>query len=136
MSMGTPTVHRVMRSRWLLPAVLVLIGLVYLGAEWAGGRRQLGFEMLGVMVVAAVALLIARRNETVRGLTTADGRDERFASMDLQATAISGTITICAVLVGFVVDVARGGDGGPYLLLGVIAGLSYIAAVVVLRFRG
>ena len=135
MSMGTTTVHRAMRSRWLLPAVLVLVGAIYLAAAWAGGRRQLGLEMLGVMVVAAVALLIARRNETVRGLTTAESRDERFAHIDLQATAISGTITICAVIVGFIVDLARGGDGGPYVLLGTVAGLSYIVAVMVLRFR-
>jgi len=135
MSTGTPTVHRVMRSRWLLPAVLVVAGLVYLGAAWAGGKRQLGLEMLGVMVLAAVALLLARRNETVRGFTTADARDERFAHLDLLATAISGTFTICAVIVGFIVDIARGGNGGPYVLLAVIAGVSYIAALVVLRFR-
>jgi hypothetical protein len=43
---------------------------------------------------------------------------------------------ILTIIVAFIVDLARGGDGMPYAWLGAIAGLSYIAAVIVLRVRG
>ena len=43
---------------------------------------------------------------------------------------------ITAIIVAFVVEVARGHDGNPYAWLGAVAGLAYLAAVAVLRMRG
>ena len=41
-----------------------------------------------------------------------------------------------AVIVAFLVEVARGHDGMQYAWLGAVAGLAYLTAIVVLRFRG
>ena len=87
------------------------------------------------MVAFGAAVLLGGRSETVRGLR-GDGRDERFAMLDLQATAMAGMALILAVIVAFIVEVARGRSGEPYDWLGAIAGLAYIAAVIVLRVRG
>jgi hypothetical protein len=65
-----------------------------------------------------------------------DRRDERISGIDLRATAFSATAMIGTVLVGFLVDVARGNDGWPYYLIGAIGGLAYLAAVVYYRVRG
>jgi hypothetical protein len=35
----------------------------------------------------------------------------------------------------FLVDIAGGGDGNPYPLLGAVAGVTYIACVATLRAR-
>jgi len=43
---------------------------------------------------------------------------------------------ITAIIVAFVVELARGNSGSPYGWLGAIAGLAYIVAIVVLRLRG
>ena len=43
---------------------------------------------------------------------------------------------ITAIIVAFVVEVARGHDGSPYAWLGAIGGLAYLVAIVVLRLRG
>ena len=43
---------------------------------------------------------------------------------------------ITAIIVAFVVELARGHDGNPYGWLGAIAGLSYLVAVIVFRIRG
>ena len=80
-------------------------------------------------------MLLGGRSETVRGLR-GDGRDERFAMLDLRATAIAGLALIIAVIVAFSSTVARGHSGEPYDWLGAIGGLAYIAAVIVLRVRG
>jgi hypothetical protein len=42
---------------------------------------------------------------------------------------------ITAMIVAFVVEIARGQDGMPYSWLGAIGGLAYLVAVVVLRMR-
>ncbi len=71
----------------------------------------------------------------MRGLR-GDGRDERFALIDLRATALAGTVTIVAILVAWIVELAAGRDGDPYTWLASVAGLAYILAVALLRWRG
>ena len=78
--------------------------------------------------------LAGGRSETVRGLR-GDGRDERFAMIDLKATAAAGFALVLAVIVAFLVSVAQGHNGAPYSWLGAIAGLSYVIAVATLRLR-
>jgi presenilin-like A22 family membrane protease len=72
----------------------------------------------------------------MRRLEMADARDERFAQIDLRATAATGLVLIVAVVVAFLVEIARGHDGNPYMWLGAIAGLTYALSVAVLRWRG
>jgi hypothetical protein len=87
------------------------------------------------MVAFGLFVAVAGRSETIRGLR-GDGRDERFAQIDLHATAITGLVLITAVIVAFLVEVARGHSGAPFTWLGALAGLTYILAVVYLRWRG
>lgn len=135
MSMTTGGRRDVMHSKWTIPAFSVVMGLVLLGANIVGHQLVLGIWSLGIMLVFGAAVLLGGRSETVRGLR-GDGRDERFALLDLQATALTGLALIVAVIVAFIVEVARGHSGEPYDWLGAIAGLAYIAAVIVLRVRG
>jgi hypothetical protein len=118
----------------LTPLVSVAIGLVYLGAGWIGGNHSFGVFGLALMIATAVLFVVlARYSETVAGLL--DRRDERINALDASASVIAGTAVFVAVIVGFVVDVARGGDGSPYSMLGAIGGVVYVVALVVLRFR-
>jgi hypothetical protein len=45
-------------------------------------------------------------------------------------------VIITAVIVGFVVEMAKGRDGNPFTWLGALGGLAYLAAIVVMRLRG
>ena len=120
--------------RWVIPGVAVLCGLVYLVAGWIGGDRGFGLQGFGIMLALAVAFLVlSRKSETVAGLL--DRRDERINGIDKDATVFSGMTLICAVLIGFVVEIARGQDGMPYAALGAIAGVAYVLAFVVQRIR-
>jgi hypothetical protein len=49
--------------------------------------------------------------------------------------AFGGTVLASAVIVAFVWEIAHGRSGEPYAPLGAIAGVSYLAAVVWLRWR-
>jgi hypothetical protein len=122
------------RWRWGTPLVAVAIGIAYLIVGLIGGDREFGLGGLVLMVGVAVAALVASRfSETVKGLL--DRRDERINHIDTQATLFAGMVLIAAVLVGFFVEIARGQDGAPYSLLGAIGGVSYVVALIVLRFR-
>jgi hypothetical protein len=90
---------------------------------------------LGVMGVLGAILLLGGRSGTIRGLR-GDGRDERFARIDLLATAIAGNVLIGLVIAMFLWEWAHGRDGTPYVQLGAVSGVAYLLAVGFLRWRG
>ena len=123
------------RSKWFLPAFSLVLGLVMLAVSWLGGSLGQGVISLAVLAAFGLVILLAGRSETVRGLR-GDGRDERFAQIDLQATALSGLAVIVALIVAWLVATARGQSGSPYGWLLAIAGLTYLLAVAWFRWRG
>ena len=123
-----------LRSRWTLPGVCFVIGLGYLFSQGIGGDWVGGAISLGIMLGLGLVFLLGSRRDLIRQLR-ADTQDERGAAIDLRATAFAGVVVISAVIVGFMVDLARGGDGSPYTWMGVIGGVSYFAALLVLRRR-
>ena len=125
---------QITRTKWFLPLFAVALGLVLLAAQWVGGNPGEGAFSLGIMSAFGAFILLGGRSETVRGLR-GDGRDERFKQMDVVATAIAGIVVITAIIVGFVVEMARGHDGNPYTWLGAVAGIAYLIAIVALRIR-
>ena len=125
----------VTRSRWFLPVFSTGMGVVALAAAWAGGQLAIGVIAVAIMAGFGLLVLLAGRSETVRGLR-GDGRDERFALIDLRATAAVGLVLISILIVCWLTAIARGHSGSPYDLLCAIGGLTYLLAVVVLRWRG
>jgi hypothetical protein len=124
-----------MRSKWFMPAFCLGLGVVVLLASWLGGHPGAGAVSLGLMAaLGLVFLLAAGRSETIRGLTT--DRDERFAQIDLRATALAGLVMIVSVIVAWLVELARGHEGSPYTWLAAVGGLTYLLAVVFFRWRG
>ena len=123
-----------LRSKWFLPLFSVFLGGLIFAAQAIGGDPGGGAVSFGILALFGLALLLGGRSETIRGLR-GDGRDERFAKMDLHATAIAGTAVITAIIIAFLVEIAQGKDGMPYAWLGAIGGLTYVAAIVVFRLR-
>lgn len=123
------------RSKWFLPAFALGLGIVMLAAMWIGGDPSSGLFSLAVLCAFGALILLGGRSETIRGLR-GDGRDERFRQIDVAASAIAGLAVITAIIVAFVVEVARGHEGTPYSWLGAIGGVAYLIAIAVLRLRG
>lgn len=135
--METRTTRRgpaALRSRWTLPVVSLVLGAAILAAQAAGGDLGGGLVSFAIMVALGVLFLAGGRWDAVRQLR-ADTRDERGARIDLHATAFAGMVVIAAVIVGFLIELARGGDGSPYAQIGALGGVAYIAALIVLRRR-
>ena len=110
------TVHRVFRSRWWMPAFSVSLGVATL------------------MTALGAVFLFGGRSETISGLG-GPGRDERWESIDMRATAATGLLLITVVIGAWLWEIAQGHDGSPYSQLGAVAGIGYILAVAVLRRR-
>jgi hypothetical protein len=124
----------VFTTRWFMPVFAIALGAALGGAEWIGGDREIGLTTMALFVAIAALLVLGGRSETIRALR-GDGRDERWAHIDLAATALSGIVVITAIIVACGWEWAHGRDGSPFVQLGAIAGLTYIAGLVILRAR-
>jgi cobalamin synthase len=123
------------RSKWFLPLFSLVLGLVVLAVSWLGGNLGEGVISFAILAVFGLFVLVTGRSETIRGLR-GDGRDERFAQIDLQATAVAGLTLIVALIVAWLVATARGQSGSPYDWLLATGGLAYVLAVAWFRWRG
>jgi hypothetical protein len=128
------TSRRVCSTRWFLPAFSIFLGACVGGAQWKGGDLQTGLTSLGLFVAIAAVLALGGRSETIR-MIRGDGRDERWARIDLTATAFSGFTVIMAIIGACAWEWAHGRNGSPFVQLGAIAGLAYIVGLVILGRR-
>jgi hypothetical protein len=121
------------RSRWSLPLRLLALGAAMFGAFAIGDKPGDGVFAFGVMAALAAVFLFGGRSETLRGL--GPGRDERWAAIDLKASAFAGLVLITAVIGAFLYEIANGDDGSPYAALGAISGVAYLVGAAVLHRR-
>jgi hypothetical protein len=126
---------QITRSKWFLPLFAVALGAIVFVAQWVGGNPHSGLVSFAILAAAGVLILLGGRSETIRGLR-GDGSDERFRRIDIHATALAGLAVITAIIIAFLVELARGHNGSPYSWLGAIGGLTYIAAIIIFRIRG
>ncbi len=133
MSMTEQQQHKTL-NRWAIPGVAILAGLGYLVAGLAGddtGFAVFGFALM--VITAGLFWVSARYSETMAGLR--DRTDERINEHDKTASLFAGTVVLLAVIAMFMVEIAQGRDGSPYSALGALGGVSYVAALLWLRFR-
>lgn len=124
-----------MRAKWFMPLFCTGLGAGVFVANWLGGHPGQGAFSLALMAGFGLFLLLAAgRSETVRGLTYR--KDERFAQIDLRATAVAGLAVLTTLIVAWLVQVAEGHTGSPYYWLAAIGGLAYLAAIMFFRWRG
>jgi hypothetical protein len=122
------------KTWWFLPLFSLALGVACFTAFVIGGDTGAGVSSFLIMAVLALVFAVGGRSETIRGLR-GDGRDERFARIDLVATAIAGNVLIGLVIAMCLWEWAHGRDGTPYAQLGAITGVAYIVGVAFLRWR-
>jgi hypothetical protein len=126
---------RLSKSKWLVPAFSVAMGMLFLGVQWASGDLGGGLVSLAIMVgLAAVLVAFSGRSALVEVMRNPQA-DERSAMLDLRATAFSGLVLILVVIGAVVYELARGQNPSPYAQLGAIAGIAYLVALIGLQRR-
>lgn len=124
------------RSRWVMPAFAVVLGLVFLVAQWIGGHPGAGLVSLAIMAGFAAVLVALESRSGTAAIMTRPARDERARSIDLAATAFSGVVLITVIIVAVMVQLARNEDPSPYAQLGAVAGIAYLVALGAMQRRG
>jgi drug/metabolite transporter (DMT)-like permease len=124
------------RSRWVMPAFAVALGIVFFVAQWIGGDPAGGLVSLGIMAAFAAVLLALEGRSGTAAIMTRPARDERARSIDLAATAFAGIVVITIVIVAVMVQLARGEDPSPYAQLGAVGGVAYLVALFAMQRRG
>jgi hypothetical protein len=123
------------RRRLAVPITAVVLGALAWAALARGGDGAGGALSFAIMAAYAAAVyLLAGRSDVVRVLA-GDAPDERYRAIDQRALALVGLVLILYVIGGFLWEQARGHDGMPFTLMGAVAGLTYLAALVYGRFR-
>ena len=125
----------ILRTRWFFPSFCLALGAACAGAMWHGGHDGDALAAAALFALIASVFAFGGRSETVRQIR-GDGADERWRSIDLAATALSGMAIIVSVIGACLWEWAHGRSGSPYSQLGAIGGFAYIAALLVLRRRG
>ena len=124
------------RSRWWAPLYSVGLGAIVFAAFAIGGNAGDGAKAFALfLVVAALFWFGSPRSDTLGGLG-GTGRDERWAAIDLRASAFAGLVVIVANIAAWLWEIANGDDGEPYAQLCAVAGVAYILAIAFLRWRG
>jgi hypothetical protein len=124
------------QSRWWAPLHGLALGALVFTAFAIGGNAGEGVKAFGLfVVVAALFYFGSPRSETLGGLG-GTSRDERWAAIDLRASAFGGFVVILAAIGAWLYELADGRDGSPYGQLLAVGAIGYILAVAFLRRRG
>jgi hypothetical protein len=118
-----------------MPGFCVFLGLLILAASWIGDQRDEGLGGLAAMAVLGLVFLLGGRSDTLAGLG-GPGRDERWQAIDMRATAFVAFVLIIVLIGAWLYELTQGREGEPYSQLLAVGGVSYIAAIAFLRWRG
>lgn len=124
-----------MGARWGMPALGLLLGVVFFAASAIGGQPVVGIGMLGVMAIYSLVLVAFGGRSEMVGVLRGQPVDERLAGFDVVATAVAGLAAILVALAGFVWQIANGQSGTEFALVAAVAGIGYLVALVWLRWR-
>jgi len=116
--------------RWMFVAYSTVLGLLVGTAAWVGGERL--FAVLAVAVLVVFGLVAS---VTPFGTLKASSQDEREQAIGAEAALISYGVLIVAIIVAWLVELARGNSGAPYFWLAAIGGATYGGALFVVNAR-
>ncbi|MYT32521.1 MULTISPECIES: hypothetical protein [unclassified Streptomyces] len=121
-------------TKWSVPAFFLGFGFICLVTASVGGHVGIGLVVFGVMAVCSLTLLVlAHRSKSYR--EAIDHPDERSHSINVRAWAGVGAILTVGNMSAFIGELASGRSGDPYYWMVLVAGISYIVLINLLRRR-
>ncbi|MET9340469.1 hypothetical protein [Nonomuraea sp. NPDC003804] len=123
-------------NRWFITAFSLVLGLLLGVPFMLRGQVVLGLALFGVMAGYAAFLVLTRKASETTAMLSGELGDERRKLNELRARGATAHVLSMVVVGGFFVRVWRGEDPMPFALLGAVAGVSYVAALVYFSRRG
>ena len=123
-------------SRWLVPAVGLVIGLLMaaalLGRQASPVQAAIAFA---IVVGYAVALRALQSRSDMASLLSGMPRDERWNSINLRALSLAAQLLAVLIVGAFLVTQFSGGDSAPYAWLGAAFSIAYLGGLLWYRSR-
>jgi hypothetical protein len=120
--------------KWMVPAGCVLAAGGYAAVFLAHGNVSAAAWSAGIMLAYGAVLVVFSRRSEVAALLRDTARDERQAHINLRASALTAYAVILVAIVMTFVELGRGRDPA-WDLICAVAGVSYLASIVVLSRR-
>lgn len=127
---------QIMTRRLVVPATAVILGAAAWAAQAIGGDFRGGAVSFAIMAVYALVVFAFSTRSDVASVLAGSPRDERYRAIDQRSLAATGVVLILYVIGGFLWEQAHGRGGMPFTLMGAVAGVTYLAAIVYGRLRG
>ena len=118
----------------IFPAIYAGLGVVILVARAADGEVASGLFWFGVMALIGAVYAFGGRIDLIRQ-ARGDLVDEREASINTQAMAATGTVLVVVLIGCMVYELARGNNPSPYSTIMALGGATYVAALLIGRYR-
>jgi len=117
-------------------AVGLLIGVAFGAAGVLGGDQpwRVALSTAIPIAYAVVVTVVGRRSETVSVLAGSPA-DERWAQMNLEASAWALGASAIVVLGAFIVAEATHGDWAPYAFVAAVMAIAYAGSLALIRAR-
>ncbi len=123
-------------SRWLVPAIALVIGLLIVAAELDRNASPAS-ALVGFTVVVGYALVIRflqSRSETA-SLLSGIPVDERWEFINNRALSLAAQLLAVVLVTAFLVTQFTGGDPMPYAWTGAVFAATYLGGIVWYRSR-
>jgi hypothetical protein len=123
-------------SRWIVPAVGFLLGLLMAAAELGHGASFAQAAVTFAIVAGyAIALRVLQSRSDVASLLSGLPSDERWESINLRALALAAQVIAVVLVAAFLVTQFGGTDATPYAWLGAVFAVTYFGGLVWYRMR-
>ena len=123
-------------NRLLVPVVAFVIGVLMavalLGRHASVAQAAIAFA---IMAGYSVCLLLLQSRSDMASLLSGLPRDERWASINLQALSLAGQLLAVVLLAAFLVVQFSGGDATAYAWLGAVFGVAYLGGLAWYRIH-
>jgi len=123
-------------SRWFVPAVGLVLGLLIAAAELGRNASPLQAAVAFVIVAGyALALRALQSRSDMASLLSGLPRDERWTSINVRALSLAAQVMAIVLVGAFLVTKFSGGDADTYARLGAIFALAYLGGLIWYRAR-
>jgi len=118
----------------MTPATMFFLGSGLIVASAVGGSYgALPGEILIVVAATVLFVVLGRRSRSDIGAIMGLASDERQASIDMRAAAAAGGCLAIILIIGAMVELTVGHSGQPFVALGAVFGVLYVAFLFVFR---
>jgi hypothetical protein len=123
-------------SRWFVPAVGLVIGVLIAAAELSQHASPWQAALSFAIVAAyALALRSLQSRSDMASVLSGLPSDERWASINLRALSLAAQVIAVVLVVAFLAARFGGGDADTYARLGAIFAAAYLGGLLWYRWR-